>query len=408
MTNGRPLDVVVIGAGPYGLACSAHLRDVGADVHTLGEPMELWERQMPIGMFLRSSWEASSISDPARALTLDDYEAEHDVRLDRPVPLADYIRYARWYQRHAVPGVDRRRATRIERVGGGFSVHLADGERLPARRVVIATGPGAFVRRPAVFAELEAPLVQHSSDLRDLGDFAGRRTAVIGCGQSAIELTALIGEAGSDVEVIGRANRIRWLRRSGWLHARAGALRRMLYPPTDVGPVGLSWLVAKPNAFRRVPTGLGDRIAYRCIRPAATSWLMERTANARLTLGHEVASAASSGDGTVRLTLDDGTMREVDRVVLGTGFDLRADRHPLLGPELLADLRTRGGAPLLAGGFESSIPGLHFVGAFAAASFGPVMRFVSGTPFTGQALGAHVRDARPPTLVRAQPASATA
>ncbi len=408
MTNGRPLDVAVIGAGPYGLACTAHLRDVGANVHTLGEPMELWERQMPIGMFLRSSWEASSISDPAGELTLDGYEEEHDVRLDRPVPLGDYLRYARWYQRQAAPGVDRRRATRVERVAGGFYVHVDDGERLRARRVVIATGPAAYVRRPAEFAQLEAPLVRHSSELRGLEEFAGRRTAVIGCGQSAIELTALIGEAGGDVEVIARAGGIRWLRRSGWLHARDGALRRLLYPPTDVGPVGLSWLVAKPNAFRRVPTRLGDRIAYRCIRPAATSWLMQRTASARVTLGRSVASAAVRGDRTVTLELDDGTVREVDRVVLATGFDVRADRHPLLGAELLTDLRTRGGAPLLAGGFESSVPGLHFVGAFAAASFGPVMRFVSGTPFTGRALGAHVRDARPPTLVRAQPASATA
>jgi cation diffusion facilitator CzcD-associated flavoprotein CzcO len=408
VTNGRPLDAVVIGAGPYGLACTAHLRDVGAHVHTLGEPMELWERQMPIGMFLRSSWEASSISDPAGELTLDDYEAEHNVRLDRPVPLADYLRYARWYQRQAVPGVDRRRASRVERVAGGFYVHLADGDRLRARRVVIATGPAAFPRRPAEFEGLETPLVRHSSELRELDEFAGRRTAVIGCGQSAIELTALIGEAGGEVEVIARANRIRWLRRSGWLHGRDGALRRMLYPPTDVGPVGLSWLVATPNAFRRVPTRLGDRIAYRCIRPAATSWLMQRTTSARVTLDRSVAAAVAQDDRAVKLTLDDGTVREVDCVVLGTGFDVRADRHQLLGPELRADLRTRGGAPLLAAGFESSITGLHFVGAFAAASFGPVMRFVSGTPFTGSALGAHVRDARPPALVRAQPASATA
>jgi hypothetical protein len=263
------------------------------------------------------------------------------------------------------------------------------------------------VRRPAEFEGLESPLVRHSSELRELDGFAGMRTAVIGCGQSAIELAALIGEAGGDVEVIARADRIRWLRRSGWLHARDGALRRMLYPPTDVGPVGLSWLVAKPDAFRRVPSRLGERIAYRCIRPAASSWLMPRTASARLSLGR-VTSSAVAGDGTVRLTLDDHTTREVDRVVLATGFELRADRHPLLAPELIGDLRTRAGAPLLAGGFESSVPGLHFVGAFAAASFGPVMRFVSGTPYTGRALGAHVRNSRPPTLVRAQPASATA
>jgi FAD-dependent urate hydroxylase len=408
VTPDTPLDVVVIGAGPYGLACTAHLRAQGAGVHTLGEPMELWERQMPVGMCLRSSWEASSISDPGREFTLDDYEADHGVRLPRPVPLEDYLRYGRWYQRHAAPGVDRRRATRVERNGGGFLVHLADGDGLRTRRVVIATGPAGFDRRPAQFDGLESPLVRHSSELRELDEFAGLRTAVIGSGQSAIELAALIGEAGADVEVIARADRIRWLRRSGWLHGRDGFVRRLLYPPTDVGPVGLSWLVAKPNAFRRVPVRLGERIAYRCIRPAASGWLVARTADVRLSLGRVVAAAAPESDGAVRLVLDDGSARWFDRVVLGTGFDVRADRHPLLGPELIADLRTRAGAPLLAGGFESSVPGLHFVGAFAASSFGPVMRFVSGTPFTGRALGAHVRNSRPPALVRARPASATA
>jgi hypothetical protein len=35
---------------------------------------------------------------------------------------------------------------------------------------------------------------------------------------------------------------------------------------------------------------------------------------------------------------------------------------------------------------ESSVPGLHFLGAPAAWSFGPIMRFVSGGWYTGQAL----------------------
>jgi hypothetical protein len=44
------------------------------------------------------------------------------------------------------------------------------------------------------------------------------------------------------------------------------------------------------------------------------------------------------------------------------------------------------GYPLLRPGMESSVPGLHFVGAPAAWSFGPIMRFVSGGWYTGRAL----------------------
>jgi hypothetical protein len=71
-------------------------------------------------------------------------------------------------------------------------------------------------------------------------------------------------------------------------------------------------------------------------------------------------------------------------------------------------VRTRAGAPVLGAGFESSVPGLHFVGAFSAASFGPVMRFVSGTPFTGRALARHLAPTRRSASPRAQPASAPA
>jgi FAD-dependent urate hydroxylase len=400
-------DVAVIGAGPYGLASTVHLRQLGLDVHTIGEPMALWRRQMPVGMFLRSSWEASSISDPGGRLSLDAYEDDYGLELARPVPLADYLRYAEWYQRQGVPDVDERRVAAIKRSRGGYHLDLIDGDRVDARRVVVATGPSGFARRPPEFDGIGAPLVTHSSELRELNGFAGQRTAVIGAGQSAIELAALLHEAGADVEVIARASRIRWLRRSGWLHDRDGMLRRIVYPPTDVGPVGLSWLVAMPDAFRRVPRRLRDRLAYRCIRPAASAWLIPRTADTRMSLGRSVAAAAET-QNELSLRLDDGSIRRVDRVVLATGFDVRADRHPLLGPELRAELVTVGGMPALGAGFESSIPGLHFVGAFAAGSFGPVMRFVSGTPFTGRALADHVAAARAPAQLRAQPASAPA
>jgi cation diffusion facilitator CzcD-associated flavoprotein CzcO len=398
--------IAVIGAGPYGLASTTHLRARGLDVVTLGRPMDLWER-MPTGMLLRSSWEASTIADPAGALSLDAYEVEHSVRIPRPIPLEDYLGYALWYQRRAVPDVDARRVAGIRRAPGGFALALQDGEELTARRVVIATGPAAHARLPRHLADLPAPLVRHSGDVRDAREYRGRRTVIVGSGQSAVELAALLHEAGADVEVIARAEAIRWLRRSGWLHDRSGRLRGLLYPPTDVGPVGLSQLVARPNAFRKVPVRIGDRLAYRCIRPAAAGWLVERTAEVRLTLTRTIASATTAGDGLV-LRLDDGTPREVDRLVLATGYDVRADRHPLLARELRTVLRTRTGAPILGPGFESSVPGLHFVGAYAAASFGPVMRFVSGTPFTGAALARYLGSDPRPVALHARPASAPA
>jgi hypothetical protein len=101
--------------------------------------------------------------------------------------------------------------------------------------------------------------------------------------------------------------------------------------------------------------------------------------------GRSVTGAITERN-SVALTLDDGSRRQVDRVVLGTGFEIDIRRHPLISPEIAAQLDTRHGYPLLRSGFASSIPRLHFVGAYAADSFGPVARFVAGSTFTAAAL----------------------
>src|SRR5258708_3091522 len=68
-------DVAIIGAGPYGLSAAAHLRTIkGLEVRAFGEPMSFWERNMPVGMFLRSNWSATRIADPNCSLTLEAYQ----------------------------------------------------------------------------------------------------------------------------------------------------------------------------------------------------------------------------------------------------------------------------------------------------------------------------------------------
>ena len=82
-------DVIVIGAGPYGLAAAAHLSAAGANIRVFGSPMSFWTEQMPKGMLLRSPWGASHISDPKSALTLDAFEpGEAAVRCERRIDLA--------------------------------------------------------------------------------------------------------------------------------------------------------------------------------------------------------------------------------------------------------------------------------------------------------------------------------
>jgi hypothetical protein len=76
----------------------------------------------------------------------------------------------------------------------------------------------------------------------------------------------------------------------------------------------------------------------------------------------------------------------VDHVLFGTGYQVDIRRYPFLAPSLADGVERAGGFPVLRTGLESSVPGLHFLGAPAAWSFGPILRFVSGGWYAGRAV----------------------
>jgi cation diffusion facilitator CzcD-associated flavoprotein CzcO len=382
-------DVVIIGAGPYGLSAATHLRTIeGIEVRLFGEPMSFWDRNMPVGMLLRSNWTATQIADPNGRLTLEAFQAASGISFSMPVPLDRFIEYGLWYQRQAVPDVDQRKITRVESHSKGFRVLLEDGEAVLSRRVVIAAGIGAFAWRPTEFKGLPGFLASHTSKHRDLRIFGGKRVLVVGGGQSALESAALLHENGAEAEVVARSTRINWL--GGWasktLHHRFGKLTsRLLYAPTDVGPAGISQLVARPHLLKRLPRGLQDKLRKRAVRPAGARWLVSRLENIPVRLGRSVVSAEVSGE-RVKVRLDDGSERSVDHLLLGTGYRVDVSKYEFLAPELAQSMHRFNGYPRLKEGLETSIPGLHILGAPAAWSFGPLMQFVSGARYASDAL----------------------
>jgi FAD-dependent urate hydroxylase len=378
-------DIAIVGAGPYGLSAAAHLHAAnGLDIRVFGEPMSFWEKHMPQWMLLRSPLAGSHLSDPDRALTLEAYQAASGNAITAPLPLCRFIDYGRWFQSRAVPDTDPRKVARVERNGSGFQLTTEDGEVWKARRVIIAAGIETFAWRPEQFRHLPEELASHSCDHRDLSHFAGKKVAVIGAGQSALESGALLHEAGGEVEIIVRAPLVRWLWRQEWFHTFK-PVARLLYAPPDVGQAGLSHLVARPNLFRRLPRSIQDRWGKRAIRPAGAAWLHPRCQPIRITTGRFVASAAARG-GRLTLTFNDGGSRDVDHLLQATGYRVDIAGYPFLASSLLKTVDRVNGYPRLNDRFESSVPGLHFLGAPAAWSFGPLMRFVAGADFASRNL----------------------
>ena len=394
--GGGSCQVAIIGAGPYGLAAAAHLRAQHVETRIFGEPMAFWERHMPKGMFLRSSPTASNLADPDGRLRLDRYHALHGLPHVKPVPIEDFVRYGHWFQQQAVPDVDRRTVTQVAANSQGLSVRLEDGEEFHARRVVVATGISPFARRPVEFAGLPASLVSHSFDHADLSQFARQRVVVVGAGQSALESAALLHEAGAQVEVVARAPGTYFIPdwpQTPFVRAARRLLSPVVRPPFDImGPRFVSWLIAWPRLFRRSPRALQDFLTARAVRPAGASWLASRLASVPITAGRTIAAATPTGS-RLRLRLDDGTERLVDHLLLATGYRVDAARYEFLAPTVVQALRTRDGYPELDVGFESSVPGLHFLGTPAAGTFGPLCRFVVGTRYMARTLTRYITHA---------------
>ncbi|MEV8423389.1 FAD-dependent oxidoreductase [Streptomyces niveus] len=388
-------DLVVVGAGPYGLSIASHAAAAGLQLRVFGRPMAAWRDGMPPGMFLKSEPWASNLSDPEGVYGLAAYAATQGVEAKHgvPLPVGFFASYGLWFADRAAPPVEERTVTAVRpRAGGGFEVTAddgagGDGETFLARTVVLAVGVRPFTDIPGPLRALPPEQVSHSVDHADLTRFKGQDVTVVGAGQAALETATLLAEQGTTVRVVARSHRLNWNTLPPPLSRPFGEAARA--PHTGLGCGWKNWLYARtPGAFRRLPAPTRTRVFTSALGPAGAWWLrerFERTVGVRF--GESVAAAAPDG-GRVRLDLVSarGSVDTVttDHVIAATGFTPRLDRLGLLDGRLRRSLRTvsPSGAPETDAVFETSHPGLFVTGLLSAPSFGPSMRFVLGATYT--------------------------
>ncbi|MEU0024820.1 NAD(P)-binding domain-containing protein [Streptomyces sp. NPDC006335] len=397
-------DLLVVGAGPYGLSIASHAAAAGLRLRVFGRPMASWRDHMPRGMFLKSEPWASNLSDPQGRWQLDRYCADQGVaaRHGEPIPVETFAEYGLWFARNTAPEVDERTVTRVTPRPGGFEAVTEDGQVVYARTVALAVGVMPFVEIPPALRGLPPSLVSHSSHHDDLSRFHGRDVTVVGGGQAALETAALLAEQGTRVRVLVRADRLDWndvpppWERPWWQSARA--------PHSGLGCGWRNWFYAeRPGLFHRLPESTRTRVAATALGPAGAWWVRDRVEGAVEVLpGHEVAAARSVRDGAgVRLEVvhrsggeGPGVLAplETDHVIAATGFTATCDRLTLLSPDLRTALVTNSaGSPRVSAAFESSHAGLFLAGLITAPGFGPSMRFVHGATYTAGTLVRGVR-----------------
>jgi cation diffusion facilitator CzcD-associated flavoprotein CzcO len=206
MAKGGAPEVIVVGAGPSGLAASACLS-------MRGVPSLVLERDDCVGSLWRKrTYDRLSLHLPKYASALP--HAPHPADAPNYLPRDDFVRYLDGYaERFGVRTRLRRdvRAARFDAARWRWDVEAVDlqtgeAERYAPRFLVVATGSYDEKFVPEVPGLEGFPgKVMHASEYRSAEGMMGKTVLVVGCGNSGMEIALDLAQAGAITSIVVRS-----------------------------------------------------------------------------------------------------------------------------------------------------------------------------------------------------------
>ena len=161
--------LLIIGAGPFGLAMAAHAQHLGIDYIVAGRPMEFWKMNMPDGMYLRSScdWHLDTTGEH----TIDAFLQIQQSNCKKVEPLSRqfYLSYVQWFINEKKINCLPSYIKRLDYANDGYTAVTDDGITIHAKFVVVAIGLKYFKNLPIeIINQLPAGSFSHTCDLVDM------------------------------------------------------------------------------------------------------------------------------------------------------------------------------------------------------------------------------------------------
>jgi len=360
--------LLVVGAGPYGLSTAALALEHDIDTVVLGRPMDFWKTNMPAGMFLRSGldWHL----DAAGIHTLSAYLEEHAIAAGDvdPIPIGVFLDYAQWFRRAKRIEVREELTVDLDERDGRFTATLENGEQIVADAVVCAPGIRHYMTVPHWASHVPPGRAAHTCDLVRFDEMAGQRVLIVGGRQSAYEWAALAREHGAArIDIVHRHDVPRFEQVS-WSFVDEHVQRTL----------------SVPGYWRNLATRQQRQITQRFWevgRLTLEHWLtprldwdgIHRWPNAEV-----VRCGATASGGDVAVALSNSEQLNVDRVIFASGYRADLSRVPYLAT-VLDRIAIRDGFPTLDERFGCTLKGLYITGFSATQDFGPFFGFVKGS-----------------------------
>ena len=373
-------DLLIIGAGPFGLAMAAYATHRGLAHRVVGKPMEFWKANMPKGMYLRSAcdWHL----DPLGNDTIESFLKTKGLTAAQVEPLSRdfYLRYAQWFQeqKRIAPLPIYVQRLDYSQDKAPFRATLEDGRIINAERVVIAVGFKYFEHLPQELLEqFPAGRVAHTCDVVSFAELRGKRCLILGGRQSAFEWAALLNEAGAAAVHLCHRHDSPAFKVADWSWATRT----------------VETIAADPGWFRKLSPAEQEEVNHRLWaegRLKIEPWLERRVLKDTIKVWprSRVAACAEGSNGELKVNLDNGQTIVVDQVLAATGYRVNIARVPFLAEgNVLALLTTQNGYPVLDEHFQSSIPGLFITSMAAVKDFGPFWAFTLSVRASARIIG---------------------
>ena len=378
-------DLLIIGAGPFGLSMAAYARHYNLDFSIVGKPMEFWKNNMPAGMYLRSGldWHI----DPEDEHTFYKFLESQNINPEdvNPISLDLYLRYVEWFRREK--GIDpiNSYVTRIDHSNDNnypFRAHLDNNSIIESKATVIAIGFRYFKYIPKeLSSSLPEEKYSHTCDLINFKHLKSKDCVILGGRQSAFEWASLISKAGANKIHVVHRHKTPEFTDSDW---------------SWVNPF-MKKMTVNPDYYLNMSKTGKEEINNRFWKEGRLKlepWLAGINHDPKINIYPEsnISSIYVDSYGHIQVLLDRGDKIPSDHFIFATGYKVDIGRVPFLSRgNVLENIDIANGYPKLGSGMQSSVSGLYFTSFPATRDYGAFFGFTVSCKASAKIIGSAIQ-----------------